>query len=71
VQLTTQVTVIFKMTVTWAASSPNAGRDHGGGRVNIIGQESVADGGRLGGGAPLARKTRPYHDVSSWIIKLS
>ena len=26
----------------------------------MIGQEAVADGGRLGGGTPLARQTRPY-----------
>ena len=57
------MTVILKMTVTWVASSPHAVRDHGGGRVSMIGQEAVADGGRLGGGALLAGKTRPYHDA--------
>ena len=29
----------------------------------MIGQEAVADMARLGGDAPLARKTRPYHDA--------
>jgi hypothetical protein len=60
-----KVTVILKMTITWGV------RDHGGGRGNMIGQESLADGGRLGGGAPLARKTRPYHDagiVGGWWV---